>query len=180
MQSKSTYSEEELVSALHHKNQAAFAYLYDNYSPAMLGVVSQFIKDETLANDVLQEVFIAAWTNFDKYSSEKGRLFTWLHTLARNTSINKLRSKEFKTTERNQTLTDFVYNDSSLSTQLGLDNIGLRKHVNSLKEDYRNVINLVYFEGFKQDEAAKALDIPLGTVKTRLRAALVELKKLFV
>jgi RNA polymerase sigma factor (sigma-70 family) len=175
-----TYNEEELIASLQQKDSSAFTYLYENYNAALYTVVCQFIKDEEMANDVLQEVFVTAYSNFSKYSTEKGRLFTWLHTITRNTAINKLRSKEFKNQEKNQTLTDVVYNNSNHAIENNIDNIGLRKHISKLKEDNKNVITLTYLEGFKQEEVANILSIPLGTVKTRLRAALVELKKTFV
>jgi RNA polymerase sigma factor (sigma-70 family) len=176
-----TYTEEELVTALKNREGKGYEYLYKNYKGALNTVVSQFITDTETANDVLQDVFIAAWSNIDKYNKEKGRLFTWLHTLTRNTAINKLRSKEFKTTQKNDNISDYVSNiELKDPLQLNINTIGLRKQVHLLREDYKAVLELSYFNGFTQEEIAKTLDIPLGTVKTRLRNALIELRKNFV
>jgi RNA polymerase sigma factor (sigma-70 family) len=176
-----TFTEAELVVGLQKHDGKAYEYLYSNYKGALYTVISQFITDTETANDVLQDVFIAAWSNIDKYSKEKGRLFTWLHTLTRNTAINKLRSKEFKTTQKNESLGDYVSNiELKDPLQLNINAIGLRKQVHLLREDYKAVLELSYFNGFTQEEIAKALDIPLGTVKTRLRNALIELRKNFV
>ncbi len=176
-----TYTEEELITALKNRENKGYEYLYNNYKGALYTVVSQFITDTETANDVLQDVFIAAWSNIDKYNKEKGRLFTWLHTLTRNTAINKLRSKEFKTTQKNENIGDYVSNiELKDPLQLNINTIGLRKQVHLLREDYKAVLELSYFNGFTQEEIAKTLDIPLGTVKTRLRNALIELRKNFV
>lgn len=176
-----TYTEEELVRALQLKEEKAYEHLYVNYKGALFTVVCQFINDAEIANDVLQDVFIAIWSNIDKYNKEKGRLFTWLHTLTRNTAINKLRSKDFKTTQKNESIGDYVSNiEHNGTVQMNINTIGLRKQVHLLREEYKAVLELSYFNGFTQEEIAKALDIPLGTVKTRLRNALIELRKFFI
>jgi RNA polymerase sigma-70 factor (ECF subfamily) len=175
------YSEDELVTSLKNRDEKAYEYLYNNYKGALYTVISQFITDTDIASDVLQDVFVAAWSNMEKYSKEKGRLFTWLHTLARNTAINKLRSKEFKSSQKNETLSDYVSHiEQKDALQININAIGLRKQVHLLRDEYKAVLELSYFNGFTQEEVAKTLNIPLGTVKTRLRNGLIELRKNFV
>ena len=111
----------------------------------------------------------------DQYDAEKGRLFTWLVNISRNTSIDTLRSKSYNTQKQIRELTEDVYTKAgSINTET--DKIGLRKMVNLLKQDHKVLIELAYFQGYTQDEISKLLDIPLGTVKTRLRSALIQLK----
>jgi RNA polymerase sigma factor (sigma-70 family) len=175
------YTEDTLVAALRSHDNDAYQHLYINYRGALYTVISQFINDEEIANDVLQDVFIAVWKNIDKYDAAKGRLFTWLHTLARNTSINTTRSKNFKSQQKNEILSDFVSTlDNRESSQQNINLIGLRKQVHLLREDYKNVLELSYYNGYTQEEIAQTLEIPIGTVKTRLRNALIELRKQFV
>ena len=112
----------------------------------------------------------------NSYDTTKGRLFTWMLNVARNASIDAVRSKNYQQTQQNRELTENMY-ETGGSTQTNTDKIGLRKIVNKLKEEYRVLVELSYFEGFTQDEIAKMLNIPLGTVKTRLRTALVQLKQ---
>ena len=101
--------------------------------------------------------------------------------LTRNTTINKTRSKNFKSQQKNEDIEDFVYSlDLKESSQQNINLIGLRKQVHLLREDYKNVLELSYYNGFTQEEIAQALQIPIGTVKTRLRNALIELRKQFV
>ncbi len=176
-----TYTEDLLVAGLRNHDNNAYEHLYMHYRGALYSVISQYINDEETVNDILQEVFIAVWKNIDKYDAEKGRLFTWLHTLTRNTTINKTRSKNFKSQQKNDDIEDLVYSiDLKDSSQQNINLIGLRKQVHLLREDYKNVLELSYYNGFTQEEIAQSLQIPIGTVKTRLRNALIELRKQFV
>ena len=170
-----SYTESELVKLLKQREQTAFSYLYDNYSGALYSVILSILQDKELANDVLQEVFIKVWRQIDQYDANKGRLFTWLVNISRNTSIDTLRSKSYNTQKQNRELTETVYNAAgSINTET--DKIGLRKIVSRLKEDHKVLVELAYFHGYTQDEISKFLNIPLGTVKTRLRSALILLK----
>ena len=173
-----TYNEQELVTALRLRDDQAFSYLYDNYSGALYSIIKQIIKDTELANDVLQEVFINIWRRIESYDATKGRLFTWMLNIARNASIDTIRSKGFQNTQKNQELSNNV--DINVSSQVmtpDTDNIGLRKTLGNLKNEHRILIELAYFKGYTHEEIAKIEGIPLGTVKTRIRNALLQLRQ---
>lgn len=170
------YAESELVMLLKQRQQHAFSYLYDNYSGALLSVISGIVPNEDLAADVLQEVFVKIWRQIESYDDAKGRLFTWMLNVARNASIDTLRSKGFQNSRQNRELTENVY-EAGGTVSTNTDTMGLRKIVQNLKEEYRVLIELSYFQGFTQDEISKMLNIPLGTVKTRMRSALTQLKQ---
>ncbi len=173
-------SEIELVSMLQSKDENAFSYLYDNYSGALYGVILKVVFKEELANDVLQEVFIKIWKNIEQYDASKGRLYTWLLNIARNTAIDTLRSKSFNQDQKTTDIDNNVYlNDYRRSTSNNTDTLGLKQSVMKLKPDFRILIDLAYFQGYTQEDISKALNIPLGTVKTRLRSAIIELKSVF-
>ena len=169
------YSEAELVLLLKQRDQTAYSYLYDNYSGALLSVIHNIVAEVELANDVLQEVFIKIWRQIESYDDTNGRLFTWMLNISRNASIDTVRSKGYQNSQQNQELTE-VKQEAAGSTQLPIDQIGLRKVVHQLKEEYRVLVELAYFQGYTQDEIANMLGIPLGTVKTRLRNALIQLR----
>jgi RNA polymerase sigma-70 factor (ECF subfamily) len=177
MPEKLKYTEPELIDLLKLRQQTAFSYLYDNYAPALYGIIVSIVPDSELANDVLQEVFVKIWKQVLTYDASKGRLFTWMMNIARNASIDMLRSKNYQRSKQNRELTETVYEKGG-STSTNVEQIGLRKLVNSLKEDYRILLELAYFEGLTQDEISKMLNMPLGTVKTRLRTALIQLREL--
>jgi RNA polymerase sigma-70 factor (ECF subfamily) len=170
--------EGELVTLLKQRHQSAFEYLYDNYAGALNTVVLAVISDRDTANDVLQEVFVKIWRQIDTYDDARGRLFTWMTNIARNAAIDMVRSKGYRHQQQNRELTETVYQSGENSTLIPIERIGLRKLVHQLKQDYKVLVELSYFQGFTQEEISKMLDIPLGTVKTRLRSALIQLKQL--
>jgi len=173
-----TYTEQELVSLLKDRDSKAFGYLYDNYSGALNTVILQILNDVELANDVLQEVFINIWKKIESYDPTKGRLFTWMLNIARNASIDLLRSKNYQNSQKNRSLSDNV--DALVKGQvseINIDNIGFKKVLEKLKEEHRILIELAYFKGYTHEEIAEIEGIPLGTVKTRIRNALIQLRE---
>ncbi|MFN3446344.1 MAG: RNA polymerase sigma factor [Bacteroidia bacterium] len=164
--------------ALQNKDRSAFNYLYDNYSGALYGVIKRVVEAEEIANDVLQEAFVKIWKNIGGYDSSKGSIFTWMMNICRNTAIDEVRSKNFKKEAQNQNIDDFVsIVDSQNKVEQKVDHIGLKKIVQDLKPEHRILIDKIYFEGYTQDEVSKELEIPLGTVKTRVRAAMTHLRE---
>ena len=176
LSSKPTYSEAELVHLLKEQNEQAFGYLYDNYSGALFNIIMQIVPDRENASDVLQEVFINIWKKISTYDPVKGRLFTWMLNIARNASIDKIRSKAYQDSRKNQALPEDVHAYSNQSVRPVTDDYGLRRLVNKLKEEQKVLVELSYFQGFTHEEIARSLNIPLGTVKTRIRSALTQLR----
>ena len=161
------------------RDNQAFGFLYDNYAGALYSIIKQIITDNPeLASDVLQEVFINIWRKIETYDQTKGRLFTWMLNIARNASIDTLRSKSYQNAQKNQELPDNVYKSvASQTTQMNVDNIGLKKVLEKLKPEHRILVELAYFKGFTHEEIAEIMSIPLGTVKTRIRNALLQLRE---
>lgn len=170
------YDEGELVEMLRSQDRKAFNYLYDNYSDALYGVVLKVVRTEETAQDLLQEIFVKIWKNITQYDVGKGRLFTWMLNIARNTSIDYLRvnrpeiqdieSAVYWVEEHQE-----IYND--------LDAKELREIVSQLKPEQQTLIEMVYWGGYTHEETAQRLEMPLGTVKTRVRSALRDLRKYF-
>jgi RNA polymerase sigma factor (sigma-70 family) len=173
------YGEEELVMLIKARNTAAFSYLYDNYAGALNGVITNLVSDQVLAEDILQESFLKIWNNFEQYNPAKGRLFTWMLNLTRNLTIDTLRSKGYKKQQKISADENSVsmYADNSYGKE-SFDALGVKNHLGTLKQDQRVVLELAYFNGCTQDEISEMLGIPLGTVKTRVRTALLELRKI--
>jgi len=170
-----TAEEEVLATSLKKRDRQAIAVIYDNYSPALYGIILRVVRSEQAAEDVLQEAFIKIWKNAEHYDASKGRLFTWLVSIARNCAIDYTRSKGYK--QQVQTGSDFVF-DKDLTETISTDHIGLKEIVEKLKPDNKAVIDLVYFQGYTQAEVAEKLNMPLGTVKTKVRSALQALREL--
>jgi len=171
---KQIYDEQELVTALRRKDDQAFGYLYDHYAGALYNVIRQIVGDVEVSNDVLQETFVNIWRKIELYDESKGRLFTWMLNIARNAAIDKTRSKGFQ--QSNKLLPIIDGDGVHPSIKPGVDDYGLKKVLLKLKDEQRLLIDLSYFQGYTHEQIAKALDIPLGTVKTRIRTALMQLR----
>ena len=172
-------TQEELLPLIYKKDERAFTLLYDMYSKSLFGVISNLIKDQEEAEDVLQDVFVKIWKNIDSYNEEKGRLYTWMVNITRNTSIDKLRSKGYNNSQKILSADNLVHllDDNTRLTNK-IDSIGIREFVKKLKPKCIKIIDLLFFKGYTQQEASEELEIPLGTVKTQNRNCINELRNL--
>ena len=172
------YSEKELIFLLKKGDEASFNYLYDNYSGALYTIVFQIVRDRKIAKELLQDVFVKIWFNIDRYDYSKGRLFTWMLSVARNLAIDMVRSKAYKNSLKNKSLSDDECNNLSdiMVCQNNIDCIGLKRAVEKLKPKQQIIIDLAYFKGYTHQEIMQIEKIPIGTVKTRLRTALIQLR----
>ena len=177
MEPKIKYSEQELVALLKEQNNDAFNYLYDHYSGALFTIINQIVPDKDTASDVLQEVFVNVWRKISTYDETKGRLFTWMLNIARNAAIDKVRSKGYRDNQRTQSIAEGE-SGMAMSSNPVVNDVGLKKVLTTLNEEYRKLIDLSYFQGFTHEEIAKMMGIPLGTVKTRIRTAITQLRKM--
>ena len=170
-------TQEELLPLLLKKDDRSFTLLYDNYSKSLYGIIFNLIKDKEEAEDVLQDVFVKIWKNIDSYHESKGRFYTWVLNIARNTAIDKLRSKNFNNSQKNLSTDNFVnhFEDNSKLADK-MDSIGLQDFVKRLKPKCIQIIDLLFFKGYTQQEAADELAIPLGTVKTQNRNCINDLR----
>lgn len=169
-------SEQELAASILTGSENAFSYMYDNYAAALYGVIFRIVNDADRANDVLQETFIKIWKNRTGYESAKGTVFTWMLNIARNAAIDSNRSKHVK--YKIQIEERIVDQENNIDERLKTDTIGIRETVALLREEYRAVVEYIYLQGYTQQEFSDEFGIPLGTVKTRTRAALQELRNL--
>ena len=171
------FIEQHIVELLKAQDQRAIGLLYDHYADALFGVAIKVTKDEALAQDVLQDSFVKIWKNAHKYDAEKARLFTWLFRVVQNTAIDAVRSRQRKTKKEIQTQDSNVYHIPT--TTLAVEHLDIQAHADGLEEKYKVVIDALFFQGMTQQEASDELNIPLGTVKSRLKIGLRELRKLF-
>ena len=178
LEPKTKYSEQELVVLLNEQSNDAFNYLYDNYSGAIYTIINQIVADKNTASDVMQDVFVNIWRKINSYDATKGRLFTWMLNIARNAAIDKVRSKGYRDSQRIQPIAENVSSGMAMSANPIVNDVGLKRVLTTLNEEHRKLIDLSYFQGFTHEEIAKMLGIPLGTVKTRIRTAISQLRKM--
>ncbi|WP_452221671.1 RNA polymerase sigma factor [Lacinutrix salivirga] len=170
--------ENKIIELLKNSDKQAISLIYEHYADALFGVIKKVInKDDDLAQDALQESLIKVWKKGKSYDPNKAKLFTWLYRIAYNTAIDKIRSSSKKTNREVQIEDSNVYKMTTNS--LNLDVMDIKKHLNTLDLKYQVVINALFFEGMTQQEASDELEIPLGTIKSRLKIGLRELKKIY-
>ncbi len=166
-----------LILELQKGNQRAFERIYELYSESVYGIINSIVNDEKIAEEILQDVFLKIWDNASSYNSDKGRFFTWILNIARNASIDQIRSKRHKNSKKNLSADNFVnILESSSNFSAKADAIGISKYIDILKPVCKKLIDLLFFKGYTQKETAEELDMPIGTVKTRNRACISKLR----
>lgn len=169
--------QDHYIAGLQRQDQKVFSELYDAYAAALFGVVVRIVQSNELAEQVLQDTFMKVWRSGASYDPAKGRLYTWMMNIARNTAIDATRLMDFQRRKSMESPEQLVHKPGDLGVTV--DHIGVQDTLQKLDEKYRVLIELVYFKGYTQEEVAEETGIPLGTVKTRLRVAMTELRKLF-
>jgi RNA polymerase sigma-70 factor (ECF subfamily) len=160
------------IERLREGDKNALYTLYDKYSGALFGVVLRICRDRGMAEDLLQEIFLTIWEKIDQYDPSKGRFYTWAYRIARNKTLNALRRSDpliqtgdmrvYKDIEEEESVQDFE---------------ALNGVVSKLEAHHQKVIELVYFKGYTHREAHKIMGVPLGTFKSYVRQALIQLRE---
>ncbi|MBP6812305.1 MAG: sigma-70 family RNA polymerase sigma factor [Saprospiraceae bacterium] len=174
--SAAIWNEQEMIAQLLSGDTAAFSGLYDRYSGALYGLILNIVENEADAENLLQDAFVKIWRNFKYFDPEKGRLFTFLAIIARRAALDFIRSA-YKSNQRIIQTTDAAVSIESPSPEMAkVDFIGLDALLLKLKPEQREIIDLIYFQGLTQQEVSDALQLPLGTVKSRCRTTLLHLR----
>lgn len=172
-------NEQDLIIALKKGEESAYSYLYDHYGSALYGYILQMTSNAELAKDLMQEVFIKVFQKIGQYDEQKGHFYTWLIRIAHNTALDKIKSNYYKNNQNTYSIEEkhnIQGGEGAVTPKI--DHIGVDKALISLDETHKKVIDLAYFHGFTQSEIAKEMGLPVGTVKTQVRKALIQLRKL--
>ena len=143
----------------------------------MFSIILRIVNNTEAAEDVLQEGFLKIWRNIESFDSGKSTIFTWMLNICKNTAIDALRKNNSRPSI--QTDTDNVSIQEINSTQTNVDLIGVKNSLKYLSTEQSLAIQAVYFTGLTHEEAAQELNIPLGTLKTRIRNGIANLKNVF-
>lgn len=159
------------------KDKESNDYLYHNYSSKLYGIALHITQCEEIAEDVLQETFMKVYSKVANYSDEKGTLFTWMLNICRNSAIDKIRYGK----ESRKLSIDSLEIDVSTETnpEIKVANKELWNMLNKLDEEHKEILKLSYYYGYTHSEIAEKLDIPFGTVKSKIRIGIRELRKLY-
>jgi len=164
----------EIVRRIKNRDEVGVSMLYDKYAAALFGIINKILDDPGLAEEVLSQTVLKTWNKIDNYSHDKSNLFTWLMTIARNTAIDHKRLKSYQNHKKTESLSLPVYNIASKESTSNMD---AEKIIGLLDEKYKEVLSKIYLDGYSQSETSDLLNIPLGTVKSRLRKAILILRE---
>ncbi len=169
--------EAQIVDLFARGDERAIPLVYENYSANLYGVISQIVTQEELAKEVLQDTFIKIWKNAKSYDQNKGRIFTWMLNIARRSAIDATRTAAYKKRNKTDSMDAPNYYKEAATTEMYVEDSGLKKIIESLDDKYKEIIDLIYFKGYTHRDIEKELDIPLGTVKSRVRSAIKQLRE---
>jgi len=176
--------EDELVGLLKRRQERGFRLLYEQYAANLFGVALRIVRCSAIAGDVVQEAFVKVWRNIEAYDPAKGRLFTWLLNLVRNTALDHWRSQGRLASQEIRDARDAAGQPEDDPTGqwpgylLPVDYIGVDQLLGRLSSEHQLVVEYLYLKGYTHTEAARTLQLPVGTVKTRVRMALIHLRAL--
>ncbi len=168
--------EEQIIICLNNQDRHALTLIYKSYSAAMFNIIKRIVKHDEIAQDVLQDALVKIWKNGRSFNRSKGSLYTWLAQICRNAAIDKTRSKDFQLTEKSKDSVDLVSINNQPDLDQRVDELYLRQMIDRLPENQRTLIDLSFFQGYTHKEIAQNLELPLGTVKTRIRLAIKQLR----
>lgn len=161
---------QEIIMHLRQGQQQGLSMLYTHYSSTLYGIAVRVLGNSADAEDALQKSFLKIWNSIDQYEEEKASFYTWIAQIVRNTSIDIKRLKSFEFQQKTDSLDPHVHKGEAVVDSLeGLDTSSL---LSSLDEKYAFVLEYLYLRGYSQRELSTEFDIPLGTIKTRVKKGL--------
>jgi RNA polymerase sigma-70 factor (ECF subfamily) len=170
---------DELLPRVAQGDQTAFAELYDQTAPRVLGLVKRLLKDHAQSEEVTQEVFLEIWQNATRFDSARGSAASWMLTMAHRRAVDRIRASQ---AGRDRDLKIGVrdletdYDSVTESVEIRIEHERVERALGRLTELQRQAVKLAYYGGLSHSEVAKLLDVPIGTVKTRLRDGMIRLR----
>jgi RNA polymerase sigma-70 factor (ECF subfamily) len=171
-----------LVARLRQRDEQALAALYDRHSATVYSIALAILREPTRAEDVTQDVFLTLWTQPERFDPARGRFAPWCYRIARNRAIDLIRQRRREVQPREAAVFELMLGASGDAPEAEV--VGraearrVRQALTALVPEQRQVVELAYFEGMTQSQMAEQLGIPLGTIKTRVRTALLRLREL--
>ena len=176
--SDETRADVALLERMTARDQRALAELYDRHAPLLFGLILRILRSRPDAEDVLQEVFVQAWTRTDTYNASLGSPAGCLIGFARNRAIDRLRSNAVRLRTAEQAPLPSATETPEARAATSERERGVARALAALPSEQRELIEHAYFEGLTQSELAERFKLPLGTVKTRVRTGLATLRGL--
>lgn len=163
--------EMHLVRRLYAREEDAMTHFYQHYKAALYYTIWRIVRHNELAEDILQESMLKFWLTFAAYDTRKGRLFTWALNISRNLAIDRLRELR-RTSQHTSSLLESSAAELAAPISFKPEHVGVRELIANMLPDDHCLLDLLYWQGYTQQEAAEELQLPLGTIKSRSRRAI--------
>jgi RNA polymerase sigma-70 factor (ECF subfamily) len=178
MESKNTLPEHQLIQMVKDCDRAVIPILYQRFSTPLYGLIVKTIGNQEDAAEILQDVFLKIWQRGSQYQEDKGSLLGWMMRIAKNAALDHTRSRVVSQRSKTDQMDNLVSDVKTPRSESSISDVGLRNVLNRMDERHQQMIDLLYYQNYTQSEVEELLGIPLGTVKTRARAAITELRKI--
>ena len=178
MESKNTLPEHQLIQMVKDCDRAVIPILYQRFSAPLYGLIVKTIGNQEDAAEILQDVFLKIWQRGSQYQEDKGSLLGWMMRIAKNAALDHTRSRVVSQRSKTDQMDNLVSDVKTPRSESQISDVGLNNVLNRMDERHRQMIDLLYYQNYTQSEVEEFLGIPLGTVKTRARAAITELRKI--
>lgn len=174
-------SDRALMENIRGRRQSALLLLYSRYGSAVYSLALHILHDANSAEEVTQDTFLKVWNQADRWDPDKGKLSSWLLTVARHTAIDRYRRLQRRpaATTPLEEVESLLGQASHVDSQQWADGQLLARLLGQLPPEQAQLVHLAFYQGMSHSELAESLGLPLGTVKTRLRLGLQKLKSLW-
>lgn len=183
LQKRSPVPDIQLLRAIEQRDQQAFLALYERYGNLVYSLAFRVVRHQTMAEEVTQDVFLKIWQQPTRWNPAFGQFSSWLLTITRNAGIDRLRKERRHVTlpqELSDTIVQVGEETAVDQNPYWYDGLILARLLQQLPPEQRQLIELAFYQGYTHSELAENLQLPLGTVKTRLRTGLQKLRKLWM
>lgn len=170
-----TSTDQQLMEEIRRRQPTALSRVYDLYSAVVYSVALRVLRDGPAAEDVMQEVFLKLWQQPDSFADRRGSLCGWLAVVSRNRAIDRIRASKRLENVDNLQLSSGLDLGTEAEREITLEKV--RAVMTEMPAEQRQAVEMAYFEGRTHTEIAERTGQPLGTVKTRIRSALISIRK---
>jgi RNA polymerase sigma factor (sigma-70 family) len=171
-------TDEEVLASIAGGDDQGLAELYDRYGRLAYGLAYRVLRDQALAEDAVQDAFLAIWRSADGYRRERAKPSTWILTLVHRRAVDLVRREDRRRAERLEETPEAASASVPEEADLRETRSAVQAALRKLPDDQREALELAYYGGFTQSELAERLGVPLGTVKSRMFAGLTRLREL--
>jgi RNA polymerase sigma-70 factor (ECF subfamily) len=167
----------ELVVAIARGDRGALGALYDRYAPFLVSLALRIVRERREAEDLLHDVFLEVWRSAVDYDPARGKVRTWLAIRMRSRALDRQKSARVAKHAGDDSFLERFAGEGGEGVEAGPDQARVRGALESLGDDQRRVVELAYFEGLSCSEIASKIAVPIGTVKSRMAAAMGKLRE---